>query len=110
MMRRLGVPHRRQLAQARHSAELGEHQRHQMIPGREILDVLVSLVPLHHRAKLPPRNRFQQTPQNRILVAHAKLPFLSLDNQKVTATAWRRLACSRDQSTHSPDSPARKRE
>jgi hypothetical protein len=41
---------------------------------------------------------------------HAKLPFLSLDNQKVPTTAWRRLACSRDQSTHSPDSPALARE
>src|ERR1044071_8718719 len=65
---------------------------------------------LHDRAKALARNRFQQLPQNRMLVAHAKLHSSSLDNRKVTATAWRCLACSRDQSTHSPDSPARKRE
>src|SRR6476619_3445611 len=60
---------------------------------------------LHDRTKALARNRFQQLPQNRMLVAHAKLHSSSLDNRKVTATAWRCLACSRDQSTHSPDSP-----
>ena len=105
VMRRLRVPHRFHLAQARQPTKLPKDQRHQVIPSRETLDVLVPAVPPDNRRKAPSRNRFQQIAKHRILIAHAKYSFLSLFNQKVTTKPRWRLACSRKQLTHSPDSP-----
>ena len=105
-MRRLRVPHRFHLAQARQPTKLPKDQRHQVIPSRETLDVLVPAVPPDNRRKAPSRNRFQQIAKHRILIANAKYSFLSLFNQKVTTKPRWRLACSRKQLTHSPDSPA----
>src|ERR1700733_13007643 len=81
-----------------------------MIPRRKALGVPVPPMPLDKRGKPPTRKRFEQLSQNRILIAHAKLPLSSLDNRKVPAKPRRSLACSRDLSTHSPDTPARRRE
>src|SRR5208282_3278170 len=110
MVRRLCIPHRLHFAQARQAAELSRDQRHQMVPGREPLDVFVPFVPFDDRCKPPPWKRYQQITEHCILVAHAKLSFLSLVSQKDTAKPGRCLACSYYQLTHSPDSPARKRE
>jgi hypothetical protein len=109
MVCRLRIPHRLHFAQARQAAQLGRDQGHQMIPGREPLDVFVSFVPFDNRRKPPPGKRFQQIAEHCILVAHAKLSFLSLVNQKDTAKPRRCLACSYYLSIHSPDSPARSR-
>src|SRR5215469_2589351 len=106
MMHGLRVPHRLELAQARKPTKLPKDQRHQVIPGREPLDVLVPFVPLDNLHEPPSWNRFQQTAEHRILIAHAKHSFLSLFNQKVTTKPRWRLACSRKLLIHSPDSPA----
>jgi len=51
MTRRLRVPHRLQLAQARQPAKLPKDQRDQMMPSRKALDVLVPAAPLDIAAK-----------------------------------------------------------
>ena len=110
MMRGLRVPHRLDFAQARQPAKLPKDQRHQMIPRRETLDVFVSAMAFDDRRKAPSGKRFQQIAKHRILVAHAKLSFLSLFNQKDTSKPRWRLACSHNSLTRSPDSPALSRE
>jgi hypothetical protein len=62
-------------AQAIGVAQLGEDQRHQMIPTLEGLVVGVAFVLLHNRPKPAPINRFEQTHKNAIEVTHARLPF-----------------------------------
>ena len=94
MVRRLRVSHRLHFTPARQAAELRRDQRHQMVPGREPLDVSVSFVLFDDGGKAPPRKRFEQIPQHGILMVHAKLSFLSLATQKDTAKPRRCLACS----------------
>src|SRR6202040_3346085 len=89
---------------------LAKHQRHQMVPGRETLDVFIPAMSCDDRGKAPSWNRFQQTAEHRIFVAHAKHSFLSLFNQKDTTKPRWRLACSHNSLTRSPDSPAVRRE
>src|SRR6202008_2786161 len=98
MVHGLSIPYRLNLAQARQAAQLRTDQCHQMVPGREPLDVFVTFVPLHDRREAPPRKHFQQIAEHRILIVHAKLSILSLINQKDTAKPRRRLACSYHQS------------
>jgi len=92
MVHGLSIPYRLNLAQARQAAQLRTDQCHQMVPGREPLDVFVPFVPLHDRREAPPRKHFQQIAEHRIFIAHAKLSILSLINQKDIAKPRRRLA------------------
>src|SRR5260221_5142395 len=80
-----------------------------MVPGVKPLHISIALVPRHNGREDTARKHFQHPAQDRILIAHARLHFLSLDNQKVALKSLRRLACPRDKVNHSPDSPARKR-
>ena len=103
MMHGLRIPHRFHFAQARQPTKLPKHQRHQMVPGRETLDVFVPAMPVGDRGKAPSWKRFQQTAEHRILVAHAKPSFLSLFNQKDTTKPRWRLACPHNWLIRSPD-------
>ena len=93
MVHGLRAPHRLNFAQARPAAQLRSDQPHQMVLGRKPLDVFVPFVALHDRCEAPPRKHFQQIAEHRILIAHAKLSFLNLVNQKDTAKPRRCLAC-----------------
>ena len=65
-----------------------------MVPALEGFVVGVAVVPFHSRLKPPPRDRFEDLPENATQVAHARFPFLSFDNQKVPASRRRDRACA----------------
>ena len=110
MVGRLDIPQLDQLAEARNPAQLAVQQRHEMVPAVEVFPISVALVLRHDGSKHAARNHFQDLAENRILIAHARLSFLCLDNQKVAPKRLQRLACTCDKVNHSPDNPARKRE
>ena len=81
MLRGIAVEGQFKPAQRGNVAQLGEDQRHQVVPALEGLVISVTIVALHNGAKLPPIDRFKHRPEDAIQVAHAR-PFLSLDNRK----------------------------
>src|ERR1019366_847631 len=109
MMLAAGVPAGFQTAQAVAGAELGKHQRHQMVPAAERFIVSVGTVTRDERLELPAIDGCQQLAENARCIAHAPFLFLSLANQKIDGKAPSYGACACGISIHpttSPDSPA----
>src|ERR1039457_570595 len=109
MMLAAGVPAGFQTAQAVAGAELGKHQRHQMVPAAERFNESVGTVTLDERLELPAIDGCQQLAENARSIASAPFLFLSLANQKIDGKAPSYGACACGISIHpttSPDSPA----
>src|SRR5262249_34833249 len=100
---------RRNGAQAADATELGKDQRHEVVPTAEGLVIGVRIVALDNRLEPRPRDRFEEAGKDAIPVVHARLHFLSLDNQKIAGSRRKSRACASDIVTHSPDSRACKR-
>src|SRR3954468_3519006 len=108
MMMRIGVPDRLQLPQAVDTGQLGEHQRHHMIPALERLVVGIAIVPRHRGRQLNPRHWFQQLCKNAIAKSHAR-PLSESRQPESTCFMPGKPGMHRDIVNHSPDSPARRR-
>src|SRR6202043_1588001 len=59
-------------AQAIDPAQLGEDQRHQMIPAVERFVVGIAIETFHNRAELPPIDRFEEARKDAIAVSHPR--------------------------------------
>ena len=70
MVLAIGVPAGLQRPKAVEVAQLGEDQRHQMIPAEERLVIGVPVVPRHDRPEPPPVDGFQEFGENGRSEAH----------------------------------------
>ena len=78
----VGVPGRRDGAQAAGAAKLGEDQRDEMLPAAEAFIVGIPAMGGDGDLERRPRDRFEKAGENAIPIAHARLRFLVSTTRK----------------------------